>query len=61
MKVPSLYPKKSRQYFVNILLFSITSLFFFNGREKISCMLELFYIVLWEYIVANMQIEASKL
>ena len=29
--------------------------------KKISCMLESFYTVLWEYIVVNMQLEASKL
>ena len=29
--------------------------------KKISCMLESFYTVLWEYVVADMQIEASKL
>ena len=29
--------------------------------KKISRMLESFYIVLWEYIVANMQIEESQL
>ena len=29
--------------------------------KKISRMLESFYTVLWEYIVADMQIEASKL
>ena len=29
--------------------------------KKISCMLESFYTILWEYIVADMQLEASKL
>ena len=48
------------QYFAFFLL-PLCFLFFLMEVKKISCMLESFYIVLWEYIVAHMQIEVSKL
>ena len=47
---------------MSIFYFFLLSLcFFLMDVKKISRMLESFYTVLWEYIVADMQIEASKL